>query len=174
MVTVNVQGLDKMIEKLDKMSRDAQIEVQLELNDWADRTSMDAKQLVASNSSNEGHLMRSIHPEYGKMSASVVASVNYAAYIEFGTRKFAEAYVSTLPAEWAQYAATFKGKGKGSFKEFLKAIMEWVKRKSIDEKAAYPIAMSILRNGIKARPFLYPSAQKNIPLLKENLKRIFK
>jgi hypothetical protein len=174
MIKVQIAGFDALINKIDKMSADAQIDVQLALNDWADRTSMDAKQLVSSNSSDEGGLLNSIHPQYGKMTASVVASANYAAYIEFGTRKFAAAYVGTLPADWAQYASTFKGKGTGSFKEFLKAIMGWVKRKGIDEKAAYPIARKILRDGIKARPFLYPSAQKNLPLLKEDLKAIFK
>ena len=174
MINVKIDGFDKLMAKLDKMPKQAQQYAQLALNDWADRTSMDAKQLVSKQSSDEGFLMNSIHPVYGKMSAGVVASADYAAYIEFGTRKFAAAYVASLPSDWVQYAATFKGKGKGNFKDLLTAIMGWCKRKGIEPKAAYPIAKSILRNGIKARPFLYPSVQKNIPLLKEDLKDIFK
>lgn len=174
MINVQIDGFDKLIAKLDKMSLKAQTEAQLALNDWADRTALDAKQLVSKQSSDEGFLMNSIHPVYGKMNAGVVASADYAAYIEFGTRKFAATQVATLPSDWARYAATFKGKGKGSFKDLLTAIMGWVKRKGIEPKAAYPIARSIMIKGIRARPFLYPSVQKNIPLLKEDLKAIFK
>ena len=174
MVNVKIDGFDKLMAKLDKMPKEAQQDVQNALNDWADRTSLDAKQLVSRQSSDEGFLLNSIHPIYGKMSAGVVASADYAAYIEFGTRKFAAAYVGSLPSDWAQYAATFKGKGKGSFKDLLTAIMGWVKRKGIEPKAAYPIAKSIMIKGIKARPFLYPSVQKNLPLLKQDLKDIFK
>lgn len=178
MINVKIEGFDKMMAKLDKMSKDVHEEVQLELNDWADRTALNAIQLVSIQSSDEGYLKNSISPIRGpiggKLGAGVVASAPYAAYIEFGTRKFAAAYVGSLPTEWAQYAATFKGKGKGTFKDLLNSIIAWCGRKGIDSKAAYPIAKSILIKGIKARPFLYPSVQKTLPLLKQNIKEIVK
>jgi hypothetical protein len=119
-------------------------------------------------------LLRSINANYGNGSASVTASTKYAAYIEFGTRKFAAAYVSSLPADWQTYAATFKGKTGGTFKQFLLSIIGWVSRKGIDKKAAYPIARKIMIDGIKPKPFLYPSVNKTLPVLRKNLRAIFK
>lgn len=174
MFSVNVQGLDATLKKFDQLAKDTQEGVQAALNDWADRTATDAKQLVSAQSSDEGALLRSISPIYGNGNASVVASAKYAAYIEFGTRKFAAAYVSTLPQDWQAYAATFKGKTTGTFEQFLKSIMAWAGRKGIEEDKAYFIAKLIMINGIRPKPFIYPSVNKNLPLLIKDIKNIFK
>lgn len=171
---LEVKGLDTLIKKMDKLAKDVQKDVQAELNDWADTTAQNAKLLVSANSSDEGMLLRSINPNYGNGSASVTASTKYAAYIEFGTRKFAAAYVSSLPADWQTYAATFKGSTGGTFEQFLLSIIAWAGRKGIDKKAAYPIARKIMIDGIKPKPFLYPSVQKTLPVLRKNLRAIFK
>lgn len=171
---IEVKGLDTLIKKFDKLAKDAKTEVQAELNDWADTTAQNAKMLVSANSSDEGMLLRSINPNYGNGYASVTASAKYAAYIEFGTRKYAAGYVSSLPADWQTYAATFKGSTGGTFEQFLLSIMGWVSRKGIDKKAAYPIARKIMIDGIRPKPFLYPSVLKTLPVLKQNLRAIFK
>jgi len=171
---IEVKGLDTLIKKFDKLAISAKTDVQAELNNWADTTAANAKMLVSANSSDEGMLLRSINPNYGNGTASVTASAKYAAYIEFGTRKYAAAYVSSLPADWQAYAATFKGPAGGTFNEFLLSIMGWVSRKGIDKKAAYPIARKIMIDGIRAKPFLYPSVQKTLPELRKNLRSIFK
>ena len=171
---LQVKGIDALIRKMDKLASNVQKDVQAELNDWADTTAQNAKSLVSANSSDEGMLLRSINPNYGNGSASVTASAKYAAYIEFGTRKYAAGYVSSLPADWQTYAATFKGKTGGTFNEFLLSIMGWVSRKGIDKKAAYPIARKIMIDGIRPKPFLYPSVQKTLPVLRKNLRAIFK
>ena len=80
--------------------------------------------------------------------------------------------------DWKSYAATFKGKGGGSIDEMLMNIIDWVKSKQLsgtysvktqrrtgakaarnfeDAEVAYPIALAILRKGIKAQPYLYPA-----------------
>jgi HK97 gp10 family phage protein len=171
---LQVKGLDTLLKKFDKLAKDAKTEVQAELNDWADTTAQNAKSLVSANSSDEGLLLRSINPNYGNGTASVTASAKYAAYVEFGTRKYAAAYVSSLPADWQTYAATFKGSTGGTFEQFLLSIIGWVSRKGIDKKAAYPIARKIMIDGIKPKPFLYPSVQKTLPVLRKNLRAIFK
>lgn len=171
---IQVKGLDALIKKMDKLATNVQKDVQAELNDWADQTAANAKMLVSSNSSDEGLLLRSINPNYGNGSASVTAATKYAAYIEFGTRKFAAAYVSSLPSDWQTYAATFKGKTGGTFEQFLLSIIGWVGRKGIDKKAAYPIARKIMIDGIKPKPFMYPSVNKTLPVLRKNLRAIFK
>ncbi|CAB4143977.1 Bacteriophage HK97-gp10, putative tail-component [uncultured Caudovirales phage] len=172
---LQVKGLDALIRKMDKLAAAAKTEVQAELNDWADTTAQNAKSLVSANSSDEGMLLRSINPNYGNGYASVTASAIYAAYVEFGTRKYAAAYVSSLPADWQAYAATFKGSTGGTFREFVKSLMAWGSRTGkMDPKYAYVTALKILREGVKARPFLYPSVQKTLPVLKKNLRAIFK
>ncbi|NBW21282.1 MAG: HK97 gp10 family phage protein, partial [Caulobacteraceae bacterium] len=154
---IEVKGLDTLIKKMDKLAKDVQKDVQAELNAWADDTATMAISLVAANSSDEGLLKNSIKPKYGNGNASVVAATKYAAYIEFGTRKFASAYVGTLPADWATYANTFKGSVGGTFDDLLLSIMLWVGRKGIDKDAAYPIARKIMIDGIRPKPYLYPS-----------------
>ena len=176
MMKIEVKGFEAVIKKFDTLAKESQTKVQSALNDWADRTAADAKKLVSANSSDEGALLRSISPIYKQGAAEVISTSKYAAYIEFGTRKFAAAYVSSLPQDWATYAATFQGKAAmgGSFADLVQSIMGWCKRKGIDEKAAYPIARKIIINGIKQRPFLYPSVLKNLPQLEKDLKDIFK
>jgi HK97 gp10 family phage protein len=172
---LQVKGIDTLIKKMDKLASNVQKDVQAELNAWADDTATNAKSLVSQNSSDEGLLLRSISPKYGQGKASVIASAKYAAYVEFGTRKYAAAYVSSLPADWQAYASTFKGSTGGTFKEFVKSLMSWGSRTGkMDPKYAYVAALKILREGLTARPFMYPSVQKTLPELKKNLRAIFK
>jgi HK97 gp10 family phage protein len=172
---LEVKGLDTLIKKMDKLAADVQKEVQAELNDWADTTAQNAISLVSANSSDEGLLKNSIKPYYGNGSASVKVAAKYGAYVEFGTRKYAAAYVGSLPADWQAYAATFKGSTGGTFKQFVASLMAWGDRTGkMDPKYAYVAALKILREGLKARPFIYPSVQKTLPVLKKNLRAIFK
>lgn len=164
---LTITGLDKVLAKLDTKRMEA--DIQLALDDFGLRVVQEAKGLVPKD---EGFLARSINSEPGKLSVTISANTDYAAYIEFGTRKFAAAYVATLPPEWQQFASQFRGAQEGSFAEFIFRIMAWVKRKGIEESAAYPIAIKILREGIKAQPFLYPSIQHQTPLLIKDLESI--
>ena len=174
MIKIEAKGFDGLKKKFDTLSKEGKADVQSALNDWADRTASDAKSLVSSNSSDEGALLRSISPVYGQGNASVVATAKYAAYIEFGTRKFAASYVSSLPQDWAAYANTFKGPSGGTFKEFVKSLMAWGERTGkLDPKYAYVAALKILREGIKQQPFLYPSVNKNTPQLIKDIKEIY-
>ncbi len=173
-ISLKVKGLDEVIKKFDELAVNTKEDVTVALDVFGQNVVRDAKQLVSINSSDEGGLLRGIDSSIGSLSVTITSRQNYSAYIEFGTRKFAASYVSSLPADWQTFAATFKGRGEGDFKTFLLSIMRWVKRKGIDNKAAYPIAMKILRNGIRPRPFLYPSIKKNIPVLEKDIETIFK
>lgn len=189
MVTISVDGLDNLIKKFEDLPAKAKVGIQKSFNDWADRTAADAKSNVSANSSDLGGLLNSISSKYGDYEASVVASAEYAAFIEFGTKKFAASYVASLPSNWSDYAIRFKGSGSGRNGNFFDIILQWVKRKGIvapiyrkdnkrnrkeeskeQEAAAFLIAKSILINGIKAQPFLKPAADKNVPLLIEDIK----
>jgi hypothetical protein len=197
MIKIETKGFDALIKRFDTLSKESQTKVQSALNTFADATAQDAKSLVSSKQiTDEGALLRSISPLYGQGSAGVVANSKYAAYMEFGTRKFATSYISSLPSEWSTYANQFKGPAGGTFKEFVLSIMAWMKRKGIkggtysvktrrrkgnkaqkeaeDKSVAYAIAKKILRDGIKERPFLYPAVNKNLPKLRKDLKELLK
>jgi len=196
MINLKASGIEALLAKFNTLANQAQNDVQFELNTFADDVARDAKLLVKANSSDEGNLLRNINPEYGNGSVTITANTKYAAYIEFGTRKFAAEYVSSLPTDWQAYASTFKGKSNsGDYYDFLNAILDWVDHKGItarysvktkkklknnkgdDERllaAATAIAFSILRNGIRPKPFMYPSINKNLPVLIQNIKDIFK
>lgn len=171
---LELQGLDKSFANIDKLAKQTKQEVQGELNYFGFDVEQQAKQLVASNSSDEGSLLRSIHHVPGNLEVSIVASIEHAAWIEFGTRKFAAVYVNSLPKDWQTYAQKFRGSGTGNFKDFMQRLLGWMKRKGIEESAAYPIARKLMIQGIKPKPFLYPAFRDNVPKLKARLKEVIK
>mgnify|MGYP003403190461 FL=1 len=179
MAYLKVEGLQELLKSFDLTKDKANKFITDSVNEWADEVVLLAKQAAPVN---DGKLRQSIQADYAtsaKIQAGVAVAVNYAAYLEFGTRGYASAYVGSLPNDWKTYAASFKGKGGGTFDEFLLAIMDWVKSKGIsgtysvktqkrtkasgkggnfeDAEVAYPIALAIIRKGIKPQPYLYPA-----------------
>lgn len=155
-------------KKMDKITAQVKQAVDDELYAFGFDTVAMAKQLAPAD---EGILRNRIVMEKTELAVEISVAVNYAAYLEFGTRSFAAIYVATLPPTWQEYAATFKG-GGGGFEDYFRNIFEWCKRKGIEESAAYPIAISILRNGIRPHPYLYPAIETNLIKLKARLKAL--
>lgn len=102
----------------------------------------------------QSRLINSIRPIASKnrLSVRVNTNVEYAPFVEFGTKSKAQ-----IPAELAEYASQFKSTSPANFEQFYKDIKKWCQKKGIDEKAAYPIAVSLIKNGQRAQPFLYPA-----------------
>ena len=142
---------------------------------------------------NEGLLRNRISYKRALLEVEIIVAVNYAAYLEFGTRRFAAEYVNSLPAEWQTFAAQFRGKGGGSFAELVKAITQWVLHKGIaaettksgnrskskssleaQKQAAYLITRKILIEGIRPQPFLIPAVERNLIELKKILNNLVK
>lgn len=119
----------------------------------------------------EARLKASIGYSGSGLTYEVFAGVYYAPYMEFGTKGRYQAIPGT-----EAIAAQFKGSRGGSFKDLLIAIVRWVARKGIsgtysvktrrrtgnklnryaeDYSAAWPIALSILRNGVRPHPFFF-------------------
>jgi len=189
---IEVTNLKELQGKMQKMSEDAQRKLKDEMNRFADNTVTEAKRLAPVD---EGLLRNSISANKvttisKTMVVEVIVAADYAAYVEFGTRRFAAAYVATLPPEWQEFAAKFKGKGGGTFEEFVQRIMAWVERKGIGamqtksgnrsnsaasydqmQQAAYSIALNIIQNGIKQHPFLYPAVENNKKIFIDNIKK---
>lgn len=196
-IAVKLTGIDGLMTAINKTIAQAEKETNIALNKFSDNVVKDAKTQLQRGSgrgptSNTGNLANSITGAVTGNQAKITVTANYAAYIEFGTRKFAAKYVATLPQDWKTYAATFKGKGGGTLDEFIQDIMQWVRQKGIGgrltksgnvseskdslsdmQSAAYAIALNILQNGIRAQPFLYPAVVKNTPILIADIKKIF-
>lgn len=190
---INITGdVNKLFKERTRTLMD---KIENEMDAFGHQTVSDAKRLTPVD---EGKLRQSISYEKGIEKKSffieIVAATNYAAYLEFGTKRFAAKYVATLPKEWKEFAAIYKGPGGGSFDEFVMRLTRWVRMKKIGatysvqtkrrdrvgkqsaattaEADAYAIALHIMRNGIMAQPFLYPAIEKNRIKLLKNLKAL--
>lgn len=95
----------------------------------------DAILTVSGQSTDTAQLVQSLTKEVKPTRATVGTNVKQAPFVEFGTRP---------------HRAPFD------------AIKEWVIRKGIDPKAAWPIWKKIATKGIKAKPFLLPALTGNI------------
>jgi HK97 gp10 family phage protein len=191
-MSVKITGLKALQIQLKELPKVAKKELFEAYQDFAFATEIEAKQLAPVN---DGKLRESIKGKVfikdGIVIAEVTVDVFYAAYVEFGTRKFAAAHVSKLPADWQAFAAQYKGKAGGTIDELLMNLVQWVKSKGFaayttksgnrsnsknsmqaQESAAYIIARSILINGIKAQPYLYPAVTNQMAKLKTNLNNI--
>jgi len=128
------ESIKALFAKLDKIAQDTADEVNASLDGFGGAVVKNAKLLVSTNSSDEGGLLGSIDSTVNSLSVTITSNRNYAAYIEFGTRKFAASYISSLPSEWQAYAGTFRGDktgDSGDFNDFVQAIMAWAQRKGI-------------------------------------------
>lgn len=190
---IKINNLDVVLKNLEAITPQVKAVINRELNSFGLNTVNDAKRFAPAD---EGTLRGKIFYKKEDLKVTVTVGVNYAAYLEFGTRKFAAAYVSSLPADWQTFAAKFKGPGGGTFEELVMRITEWVKRKGIghtfnvathrrdrigkqtaavtDYATAYEIAHYIMIVGIRPHPYLYPAYDKNRKVLIDNLKAAFK
>lgn len=199
---LNIKNLDKALSEIDVREKNVNRIVNNEFQNFGQLAVNDAKTNVRNNKTTDrGQLIGSLHFKVENLEVRLGAYVAHAAYLEFGTKGFAESYISSLPAEYADFAKQFKNSGEGTFADLLKSIIGWVKRKGIkpeprmyeqednysfgklrkgrkrqtikDEQLqiAYAISIKIIRDGIKAQPFLIPAFEKNKIILIKNLKR---
>lgn len=188
-ISVKLSGVNGLQTQIDKLVKGAEVNTHKALSVFAKAIEKQAKRDAPAN---EGVLRNSITGDVQGLTATIVVRANYAAYLEFGTRKFAAAQVATLPQDWQQYAAQFKGKGGGTLDQFIQSIMQWVQQKGIGglltksgnvsksansqaamQSAAYAIALNILQNGIRPHPFLYPAVRDNTQKLIDDIKKVF-
>lgn len=183
---IKIEGLEKTLARFDVKKYEPQ--VQLCFDKFGIRVELVAKQMAPVD---EGHLKGAIFQQPGRLEVTVGCSVNYAAFLEFGTRKFAASYVATLPATWQELAMRSKGSTGGTFDDLVKRITGWVIRKGISatptasgrsskskssiqqqHQVAYLIARKIIREGIPAQPFMYPAVNQATPQLIADLNAI--
>lgn len=199
-IKISISNLQEVKSSIAGLLPEVQAKVSKFLNKHALAVATKAKQKVPKD---EGTLANAISADTSRpLEKHIAANAPYAAFVEFGTGKYAAQYVSSLPSDWQTYAAQFKGqKGPGTFDDFVRNIAEWIGRKGIyadtalhgtysvktkrrtgnkaankeaDLSLAYIIARSIMINGIQAQPYLYPAYQEQVPLIIKDLPNLFK
>ena len=181
-------GMEAMTRRIQSASREMQARISDEVNTAGLKFIEGAKRDLVSQSSDTGGLLNSIIVKpVDLFNVDVTAEKFYAAFLEFGTK----GHYRPIPGT-EDIAAQMKGYKRGSFKEMVKAIEAWVKRKGLTatyniktrrrrkdkgeaertEQAAWAIAISLARHGMKPKPFFF----KQIPIVKtqfkNNVKRI--
>ena len=153
-MTVKSIGGDKLLKKFQQMGDDAEEVFKEVVDDTAVYMHGKAVGYIGENvQTGTGHLKQSMFVDLTGADFAIVGNrAEYAGYVEFGTGKRVR-----VPPEFAPIASKIQSRPTKSFKEGLQAIKDWCKRLGIDIKAAYPIFMSILKDGVRPRPFFYPA-----------------
>ena len=160
---LDISGIKQVEDAIKKIDAKASKGLSDEMSAAALNIEKSAKRMAPGNL---GKLRQSINHDTGNsLFKSVFSTVEYAPYVEFGTRGKAK-----IPAGFEAFAAQYKGKGaKGAWK----AIEFWIKRKGIDPKLTFVIFRAIMRNGIAPQPFMIPAYEKEKPALLKRLKALF-
>lgn len=160
-----VSGVSQTIAKLQQFGKATEKQINAEIEAATIQIEGDAKSLAPKNF---GKLAQSISRSKVKnLQWRITVNEIYGVFMEFGTGKKVQ-----IPAEFAEIAKSFKGKGKGNWKDALESIKVWCRAKGIDEKAAYPILAKILGAGVNPKPFLYPAYKKGEKSLILNLEKL--
>lgn len=144
--------IGKLLNQINSFNDDAKRLAVSITNSTADSIVADAKQRAPVN---YGQLRLSIghtQAEINNNRSLIFSNAPYSAFVEFGTGTKVQ-----VPKGFEELASQFKGRQSGNFDTFLDSIREWCKKKGIDEKLAYVIAVSILRTGIKPQPYFIPA-----------------
>lgn len=161
---ITIKGWKEYEKKLSESSNDLKLLADLEASASADNIANGARIKAPLN---DGKLRASINREGKDGIYQVNVSADYAAYVEFGTRRKVQ-----IPAGLEDYAAQFKGSTGRSGEEAKKAIYEWCRKKGIAEDKWWAVYIGIMTRGIKAQPFLFPSVDEEEPKFFERLKKL--
>jgi hypothetical protein len=111
-VQVNETSFTKALNKLKALENDFAAEIDLEMAAASEEIALKAKQNVTTV--DNGRLRASIKAnKLSLLRHEVSVSVNYAAYVEFGTGNEYKKYEPNLTNEWKNIAADFFKTGKG-------------------------------------------------------------
>jgi len=113
--TVEFKGLKETIVKLGDAGDEIKAKVDFAIGVNTEAMASEAKQRAPVDT---GRLRSSISSNKVKdYLYELVAQVDYAPYLEFGTGNFAATYVKSIEPEWEQLAAQFIKTGNGTIKE---------------------------------------------------------
>ena len=164
---LQLNGLEETIKKLQRIESEVSDDVDNEIGAGLREMEKTMKALVPVN---DGILKNNIGiTRYGKMDWAIGAYSPYAAYMEFGTKKKFDPVTG-----YEELAAAAKGKGNGTYKEFLKSLERWVYKKVSKKNAksiAYAIAKKIIVDGVKGNHYFTRSIEAYKPKMIENIRK---
>lgn len=147
---VRITGGDKIAKNIDYLRREFPEWLRDANIDTAERVRRNARRNLKRLDAYDTHALYDsiqvgVSPK--RLLVSVYSDLNYAPYVEFGTRPH-------FPP--------------------LEPIREWCRSRGIDESAAFPIARSISEFGTFERPFLYPAYREGIALHVKRIQQLVK
>jgi hypothetical protein len=151
-VKFDIKGLDKLQKKISQLPKELQEEVVGEIQAWGYDVNAEQIGLISQQKIQDlGALQQNTKAVPKPDGVELISNVYYAPYIEFGTGAKVK-----VPAELNDYASQFRGKKRGDFRTFVKALEAWLKRKGGNPKFAFIAALNIIKNGQEARPYFFP------------------
>lgn len=165
--TIKVDGIDKLDRIFSQLPRQTQEGIENEMRaaglSWVNAAKADAPV-------DRARLKQSISFVVGRLSLTIIAQAEHAAYMEFGTKSKVK-----VPPSLGSYPNEFRGSGESSV-DPLQALTEWVRRKGLaatysvktrrrtsrsrseertERTIAYLIWRKIRKEGVKPQPFLF-------------------
>lgn len=184
MFDVKITGFNGLEAKIKSASASIQNivaqEVESAAKDWVAGSKRDAPK-------DQGALSGSISYTSSGTNSEIFAQKFYAPFVEFGTKGKYQPIPGT-----ENIVSQFKGYKGGDLKEFFKSITRWVHRKGIagtysvktrrrtgskatqtdqNERLAWAIMLSILKNGISPHPFFFKQAEIVWPKMVANIEK---
>lgn len=184
-----IAALQKQIETAsEKVKEVCTQEVQAAGQDWVAGAVRDAPVDQGALKGSISFKQSDTHTSAGSLiSVEIVAQKFYAPFVEFGTK----GKYTPIPGT-EEIAAQFKGYKGGDFMELLRMIVRWVRRKGLtgtysvktqrrtgnkinqfaeDYRAAWPIALSILKNGINPHPYFFKQGDTVWPQMVQRMQK---
>lgn len=149
--TIRASGINEVVAEIENYQSSSVTAIKNVVNTSAVKITANAKDRCPVDL---GRLRASIamNPSYGGLEVEVGTNVEYAPYVEFGTRGGVK-----VPAELAQFAEQYK-RGNGMPPEGV--LIGWMQRHGIPASAEYVIRRAIQKKGTHAQPFLFPSYEE--------------
>lgn len=165
---IDLVGMEDTLNKLRKLDTEISRDVDAEIGASVLDMERSAKQFAPVN---DGLLRSSISTsKVDKMTYELVSAAPYSAFMEFGTKKKFDSVTG-----YEKLAEAAKGKGGGSYKQFLDSLTRWVEKKIGKKNArgiAWVIARSILVNGVKGNHYFTRGIEAHKRKMLDRIKKI--
>lgn len=189
-ISAKVLGINKLLQDFKSLSKEAETLSDGIVGQVANNITTAQKQSAPADL---GKIRQNLgNVRKGPSLYEIFSNAPESPYQEFGTGP-----QTNVPAQWAEAAAEFKGKGTGTWAEFILALTDWVKRhggaygssysvktrkrtgnraanNDADTQAAWLIARAILRRGLKPQPFFYHNLENGFVQLQKLLEKGYK
>lgn len=165
MITIKAKGLAETLANIKALPKTLQRKIEAEVGLAAKQMVRNAKRDAPVDQS----ILRSEITEFKfrELTWKVVSQAAHSGYVEFGTKSRVQ-----IPAGLEEEAAKIKAQKSQSSLGAKEAIFLWCKRHGIEQKAWYPIYISIMAKGIHPRPFFFKQIAVIEPILVKQITAI--